>query len=276
MLVLTAAILHASWNAMAKSGGLPEYSIASYQLVGALICALLIGFVPFPTAQAWPYILLSVFIHNLYYFSLARCYRSGDLSLVYPLFRGLAPVLVAIGAGWFAGEWLSRPALVGVFLVSFGLIVLVVMGGAQGRPSKNMVKWGLITSVFISIYTVVDGLGVRTVDNSLSYILWLFALEFLPICGWLYWTQWAKWRDYMRANKGKIIAGGVASSLAYALVIYAMSLGAMALVSSLRETSVIFATIIGALWLKEPFGRQRITAASFVVLGVMVIKYYGQ
>lgn len=274
-LVLSAALMHASWNAMVKSGGSPEYSIASYQLVGSVVCLILIWFVPVPESSSWPYIAASVAIHNFYYLSLSKAYRSGDLSLVYPLFRGLAPVLVAIGATVFAGEHLSTPALLGVCLVSAGLIVLSVFGNHRGRPNSEALRWGLLTSLLIATYTIIDGLGVRKVENSLSFIFWLFLFESVPICSWLLITQKTQWFDYMRSRPGKVLLGGIASSAAYGLVIYAMTLGAMALVSSLRETSVIFAAMIGALFLKEPFGKQRIFAASVVATGVIVIRYFG-
>ncbi len=260
---------------MVKSGGAAEFSIAAYQVVGSLVCLVLVWFVPLPEPASWPYIAASVLIHNIYYFTLARSYRSGDLSVVYPLFRGLAPVLVALGAGWFAGEWLSGSAMLGVGLVSLGLIALALFGSKNARPSTETLKWGLITSVMIATYTVVDGSGVRTVDNSFSYILWLFIFEPVPISCWLLLTNRQQWFIYLKSRPGKILFGGVASSTAYALVIYAMSLGAMALVSSLRETSVIFAAIIGSMILKEPFGRQRFVAACMVAMGVIVIRFYG-
>ncbi len=260
---------------MVKSGGSPEFSIAAYQVVGAIFCLVVVWFVPLPEVASWPYIAASVVIHNIYYFTLARSYRNGDLSMVYPLFRGLAPVMVAFGAGWFAGEWLPVSALVGVGLVSLGLIALAIFGNKKARPARDTVIWGLATSVMIALYTVIDGSGVRKVDNSLSYILWLFVFEPFPIAIWLLLTKKQQWMDYLKSDPWKIMIGGIASSTAYALVIYAMSLGAMALVSSLRETSVIFAAIIGTLILKEPFGRQRIIAACFVAMGVIVIRFYG-
>ena len=274
-LVLTAALLHASWNAMVKSGGSPEYSIASYQFVGSLVCLILVWFVPVPEPGSWPYIAASVVIHNIYYLSLSKTYRSGDLSLVYPLFRGLAPVLVAVGATVFAGERLPVLALLGVCLVSAGLVVLAVFRSYKGRPSPDALRWGLLTSLLIAAYTIVDGLGVRQVENSLSFIIWLFLFESVPICSWLLMTQRTRWFEYMKSRPGKVLLGGFASSAAYGLVIYAMTLGAMALVSSLRETSVIFAAIIGALFLKEPFGKQRVFAACIVAIGVLVIRYFG-
>lgn len=273
-LVLLAAVLHAGWNALAKSGGSPLFSIAAYHLVAAAISLCLVAWVPLPPAQAWPFIVASVLIHNAYYFTLGQAYQRGDLSLVYPLFRGTAPLLVAGGAAWFAGEYLSGEALAGVFLISIGLMSLALFGGLRSKASLPTLGWAMATSVLIAAYTVADGAGVRTVENSLSYILWLFTFEALPICTWLLVTRRRAWLGFLAQNPGHVLAGGLASSAAYGLVIYAMSLGPMALVSSLRETSVIFAALIGTLLLREPFGRQRILAAALVALGVIVIRYH--
>ena len=272
-LVLLAALLHASWNAMAKSGGTPEYSIASYQLIGAMVCLPFLFLVPIPLVESWPMILLSVIWHNFYYFTLARSYRAGDLSQMYPLFRGLAPVLVAIGAAVFAREWLSPGSMLGIGLISFGLVSITLLGGQFGKISPLALRWGLATSVLIAAYTVTDGLGVRAAGNSMSYILWLFVFEPIPICLVLLASDRAGWFNYMASKKGKVVVGGLASGTAYALVIFAMGLGSMAMVSSLRETSVIFAALIGTLVFRESFGRQRIFAAVLVACGIMLIRW---
>jgi drug/metabolite transporter (DMT)-like permease len=272
-LVLLAAVLHAAWNAMAKSGGTPELSIASYQLVGGLFCLPFLFFFPAPLVDSWPMILLSVIVHNIYYFTLAKSYRAGDLSQMYPLFRGLAPILVAIGAAIFAGEWLSPGALIGIGLISVGLSSITLLGGHFGKISPLAFRWGLATSVLIATYTVTDGIGVRSSGNSVSYILWLFFLEPFPICLILLCIRRQEWFGYLRLKPVKIIAGGLASSSAYGLVIFALGLGSMAMVSSLRETSVIFAALIGTLVFREAFGRQRIIAAVLVCIGVVLIRW---
>jgi drug/metabolite transporter (DMT)-like permease len=274
-LVLAAALLHAVWNAMAKSGNQPEFSIGAYQLVGSVICIGLATLVPIPARESWPMILASVIIHNFYYFSLARAYRSGDLSQVYPLFRGLAPVLVALGAVILADEWLSGGTLAGIVIVSAGVISLAFRNATLGAMPPKALFWGLTTSVLIACYTVVDGMGVRAAGNPLSYILWLFIFEVVPIGLILLLTQRQEWINYLRENTAMVITGGIASSAAYGLVIFAMSLGAMAVVSSLRETSVIFAAIIGAMFLREPFGPARIRAASLVAVGIILMRVIG-
>jgi drug/metabolite transporter (DMT)-like permease len=274
-LVLTAALLHAVWNAMMKSGGTPEYSIAAFQLVGGLVCLAITPFVPLPDRASWPMIFTSVVIHNAYYFTLAQAYRTGDLSQVYPIFRGLAPMLVAVGAALTAGEWLSPGIWIGIALVSMGVSSLALFGRTFGRMSRQSLYWGLATSVLIAMYTVVDGLGVRAAGNSLSYILWLFVFEGVPIVCALLITNKSGWLRYMKENVGGVIGGGIAASTAYGLVIFAMSIGAMAVVSSLRETSVIFAAVIGSVFLREPFGAARVRAAVLVAGGIILMKLLG-
>ena len=208
----------------------------------------------------------------MYYFSLARAYRSGDLSQVYPLSRGLAPVWVAIAAMLFADEYLSLAGTIGVCTISLGIVSLIFSGQQRVRASSTSLRWGLTTSVLIAMYTIVDGLGVRASGMAMSYIVWLFSLESIPVVAILLCTRRREWWAYMRDKPMQMISGGIASTVAYGLVIFAMSLGAMAIVSSLRETSVLLATLMGTLVLKEPFGRYRIRAALCVVVGVIVMQ----
>ena len=273
--VIISAFLHAVWNSIAKASDEPELTIASYQLVGALLCIVVAIWVPFPKASSWPMIAGSVIVHNFYYFSLAQAYRSGDLSQVYPIFRGAAPILVACGAAIFANEFLPISTIAGIALISLALASLAFRASAFGAMSRKALIWALLTATLIAGYTVIDGIGVRDSVNPLSYIVWLFILEIVPIGLILLITKRVEWARYFRKNRWELCAGGVASSAAYGLVIYAMSLGPMAIVSSLRETSVIFAAIIGAVCLREPFGLARVRAAMMVIIGVIIIRWFG-
>jgi len=273
-LVLFAAVLHASWNAMVKSSGRPEYSIAGFQVVGSLICLCLAPFVALPDRPSWPMIAASVLIHNVYYLTLAQSYRAGDLSQVYPILRGLAPVLVTVGAGVFASEWLPIQVVAGIVVISIGIMSLAFSRHFTGAMPRSAVLWGLVTALLIAAYTVVDGIGVRRTEQPLSYIVWLFIFEPLPICLWLLLKDKKDWLNQLSRNARVTIIGGCASSLAYGLVIFAMSLGAMGIVSSLRETSVIFAAIIGSVYLKEDFGKQRIVAAILVSIGIVFLNFH--
>ena len=275
VLVIIAAFLHALWNSMTKASGKPELTIASYQIVGTVICMFLALWLPFPNASSWPMIIGSVIVHNFYYFTLAQAYRSGDLSQVYPIFRGGAPILVTCGAAVFADEYLPLITVTGIALISIAIASIAFGRKRFGKLPKSAFLWALLTATLIASYTIIDGLGVRDSDNPLSYIVWLFILEIVPIGTVLLITKRLEWPKYFIKNRWHLTAGGIASSTAYGLVIYAMSLGPIAVVSSLRETSVIFAAIIGALFLKEPFGLARIRAAILVSLGIMVIHSFG-
>jgi len=272
LLVLSAALLHAVWNTLVKTGGVPEFSIASFQLVGALACLMLVPFVAPPARESWPMLFASVVIHNVYYLTMARAYRNGDLGQVYPLFRGLAPVLVAFGGFAFASEWLSPVKLVGICIVSAGIMSLALRRSAGGQFQRTAVLWGLATSLMIACYTVVDGIGVRAAVSRIGYILWLFIFEIVPIGTVLLLTQKQAFSSYLRTQWRICLIGGLASSAAYGMVIFAMSIGAMAVVSSLRETSVIFAALIATFVLKEPFGRHRTVASILVASGVILMQ----
>lgn len=274
-IVLLAAILHAGWNALAKHGGEPLYSIASYQIAGSVVAVCLLPFVPVPAVESWWAILASTLIHTVYYFTAAAALRAGDLSQVYPLYRGLSPVIVVVGAALFAGEWLSGWQLVGLSLISVALVSLAWHPNSTGRASRAALLWGLSTSVVIACYTVIDGIGVRQAGTALGYILWLFAFECVPIGLYMMATRRSHFQRFLVANWRVSLIGGVVASTAYGLVIFAMSQGPIALVSSLRETSVIFAALIGAIFLGEPFGRRRIVAAALVAVGIVAIRALG-
>ena len=271
-LVIFAAILHASWNALAKKSSEPLFGIGSFRLVCAAMALCCIPFVELPARESWWALVLSTLVHSAYYFTAASSLKTADLSQVYPLYRGISPLLVAALSAWFANEWLNGIQWLAIVIITTGLLSIAWHPDIRGRLSRQALYWGLTTSVLIATYTVVDGMGVRVAGNPLSYIFWLFALEAIPIGAYLFLLKRREFYTYLVENYKTSIAGGVASAVAYGLVIYAMSLGAIALVSSLRESSVIFAAIIGSLFLGEPFGRRRILASCLVVIGVIVIR----
>ena len=273
-LVLLAALLHAVWNSMMKSSNAPEIVIASYQLIGSFICIVPAVLLPFPNPSAWPMIIGSVIIHNFYYFALAQAYRAGDLSHVYPILRGTAPILVVCGAAIFANEYLTLNKIIGISLISLAVMSLAFRPTKFGKMTTKALAWAIATAFLIASYTIVDGLGVRTANNELSYIIWLFILEIVPIGIFMLITRRNQWFEYLRKNHKSVFFGGIASSLAYGLVVFAMSLGALAVVSSLRETSVVFASIIGAVVLREPFGFARFRAAILVAAGIIAIHWF--
>ena len=272
--VLLAAVLHASWNALVKSGGDPFLRLAIVNLTQSLVVLPLVPFVAVPAVEAWPWLLASVAAHMAYYFLLAGGYRVGDLSHVYPIARGVAPPLVALGALAAAGEVLSPLGILAVILVCLGIwIVAGRQSAVDAFGRKQPLLLALGCGVAIAAYTVADGMGGRASGDVLGYVVWLFLLDGWPFTlvvvlmrgtGNLRATLPAAWKP--------AVGGGVMSVVAYGLVIWAMSTAPMAYVSALRETSVLLAAGIGTLILGEPFGRRRLLAAGLVVIGVAILQ----
>ncbi|NOZ32954.1 MAG: EamA family transporter [Alphaproteobacteria bacterium] len=268
-LVLTAAILHAVWNALIKGASdrlLTLGLIASgHVMVGV---ALIVLYAP-PAPAAWPYIAASTVIHFFYYWFLLNSYRLGDLSHVYPISRGIAPVLISLGAVLFAGENLAPAAWGAVFVVSFGIIILAWGGGRDGMGTKALGA-ALLTGTMIATYSVVDGIGVRVSGSPLGYIGWLFFFE-IYVAGFILWRQRAKLSTLPARTWGLGVLGGLLSAAAYGLVIFAKNIAPFGAVSAVRESSVIVAALIGVLIFGERPWAKRLVAALIVVAGIVLL-----
>ncbi|MDH3379160.1 MAG: DMT family transporter [Gammaproteobacteria bacterium] len=270
-LVLLAAILHATWNALVKIGGDRLIVLASVNAVAAIAGLLMIPLAAAPNPESWPYLALSVAFHSAYYFFLLKAYESGDFSHVYPLARGSAPLMVLLGSAWFAGEYLPPIAIAGIGIASIGIASLAFDGGPPWRRDPRPLLFAVATGVSIASYTVVDGVGVRHSDSPFGYIGWLFAIDGLPITLVALHLRRRLIRSYLHNEWRHCIGAGIASIGAYGLVIYAMNSGAIAAVSALRETSVIIAAAIGTFALGERFGRRRIILATIVTTGILLM-----
>jgi drug/metabolite transporter (DMT)-like permease len=270
-LVLAAALLHATWNALVKSGADPFVRLAVVNAVGGLCTLPLLLLAAPPAPASWPYLLGSVLVHHVYYLALGYGYRFGDLSHVYPIARGIAPPLVAIVAWAVADEGLGLLGLLAILIISGGIISLAFTNDGRLVALKPL-AFGLITGLTIAAYTLFDGLGGRAAGDVLGYIAWLFVIDAVPfsvLVACLYRRQLGPalvecWRP--------AALGGALSVIAYGLVIWAMTLTPMAAVSALRETSVILAALIGTRLLREPFGTRRVLAASAVAVGVIMLQ----
>lgn len=271
-LVLLAALLHASWNALVRGGGDRLIVLAGVNFTGVLVGGSLAFFVPPPSAAVWPYLLLSACLHVGYYFYLLRAYDRGELIQVYPLARGAAPVLVSVGGAVFAGESMGALSMAGVLIASTGIVSLSFERGPPWRHRGSAVVPALITSLWIAAYSVTDGLGGRVSGNVLSYVCWLSFIDGWPIALYTLAVRRGAVITFLRTGWKHCVAGGVFSMLAYGLVIYAMSLGAMGMVSALRETSVIMAAMIGVLFLGERLTTTRMLAVVLVAAGVIMMQ----
>ncbi len=271
-LVLCAAALHALWNAIVKSADDRVLALGAVSAANVLAGIALIALFPAPAVASWPYIIASTLIHYGYYLFLYLAYRFGDFSQVYPISRGLAPVLVALGAQAFAGETLPVLAWLGLLSVSSGIIVLSLpsIGAASNPPA---VAAAATTGLLIASYSVVDGIGVRLADSPFGYIGWLFVLEFPVTVVVALRRRGAPWADRLPALRLGLFAG-LFAVLAYGIVIYVKAIAPLGAVSAVRESSVIFAAIIGAVCFGERPWRRRLVAAAIVTAGVIALAIY--
>jgi drug/metabolite transporter (DMT)-like permease len=271
MAVLLAALLHASWNAMIKGGGDVLHDTAGI-IVGAMLIGLPFLFVvPVPPAAAWPFIIASVVVHLAYYWLMISAYRVGDLSLVYPLMRGVAPLITAAAGIVVLGEMPAPVAWAGMLLVSGGVFLLGYRALGHA-PSRAAVVFALANAAVIALYTLIDGRGARISGNAWSYIVWLFVLDGIPFSLWMLATRRDTFLAHLRRRSRRSLAGGGLSAAAYAISVWAMTKAPVALVASLRETSVLFATLIGARLLHERLSARRWSGVIAVVLGVLALK----
>jgi drug/metabolite transporter (DMT)-like permease len=269
-LTLSAALLHATWNAVVKGSGDRLLLLAAITVICQLLGGAFVPFVAAPDRASWPFIAVSLVLHGGYYVFLLQAYRVGDLSHVYPLARGLAPLLVTAGSALFAGEFLALPALAGVVLASLGISALAFERGISWAADHRPLLFALGTSVFIAAYTLVDGVGVRRSGHPFGYIAWLFMLDGFGIALIASYMRWGQLERFLRGEWKTSLGGGIAAALAYGLVVYAMNFGAMAIVSALRETSVVFAALIGRVFLRERLTWRRIVSAGVIAGGLVL------
>jgi phosphonate utilization associated putative membrane protein len=269
--VLFGALLHAAWNARIKSSSDQAMDTAVMQLIGSVAMLPLAWLAGLPPPAAWPYIGASVLIHVGYFFTLAGAYRHGDLALTYPLMRGSAPLLVALSAGLLFGEPLSPLAWAGILGVTGGVLVLGLSPHALAAP--RAVAFALANAVLIALYTLVDGRGVRLAGDALSYVLTLFVLN-----GWTNGLIACRRRGvaavgaYARRHWPLALAGSAASLGSYGIALWAMTRAPVAAVAALRETSVLFAVLLGSWLLHERFTPRRAIGAAVIVAGVMALR----
>jgi len=272
-LVLVAAAFHAMWNALIKIRGDRLIVMVVVTLAGSAFSLLVVPFVGAPAPASWAFLALSIVLHTGYHFFLPTAYNHGDLGQVYPIARGSSPLLVAMGALVFAGETLTPTALLGTLCLASGVMALTFErdSGIWKRPKSVIYAMG--TGALIASYTVVDGIGVRKAGPALGFAVWLTIgdglLTFLIVSIW-------KGREVLRVAKQNIGVGllaGVLQVAAYWIVVWAMAAAPMAMVSGLRETSVLFAAFISTFVLKEGFGVWRFVSASLITLGIATTKF---
>ncbi len=271
--VLFAAACHAGWNALIKVGLDPLSTTTLISLGSAVVALVALPFAGMPAVAAWPWIVASTIIHLFYFAALVESYRTGDLGHVYPIARGSAPLMTAAASASFVGERLSLLGWSGIVLLAAGVLLLSARGSRElTHVDKRAVGFALLTALTICAYSVVDGVGARASHNSLSYVLWLFigiALVLPP------YALWRDGRDVIPAMQRywlRGFAGGGLQVLSYGIAVWAMTIAPIAIVASLRETSVLFGAIIAVVVLKEPLRAVRIAAAVLMLGGLVLLR----
>ena len=266
--ILFSAALHAVWNAIVKSG---RDTLLTTVLVAASAGAVGLACLPFlpPIAPAaWPWLAISAVLEIGYYGLVAAAYRNADMSRAYPLMRGAPPLIVALVSSLALGMAISLAGWLGVALVSIGLLSLTF--GGSGGNGRGM-AYAMLNALVIASYTLVDGFGVRAAGAPATYTMWIFVLTGVPL------TIWALLRrpgllPYARRNWPLGLAGGLGTLVSYGLVLWAMTLAPIPLVAALRETSILFGTLIAALILKERVTGPRLLAVLVIAAGAIVLK----
>lgn len=273
VVVLGAALLHAVWNAMAHGMKDQLVGFALLNIASGFCAAVLVLLAPLPNAEAWPFIIGSAAVHVCYMLMLLRSYGLGDFAQMYPIARGTSPLLVAVWSTTVLAQPISGGELIGVLVISAGLMGLALGGGLPDRKQLPALATAVGTGVMIASYTVADGLGVRHSDTVMGYIAWIFLLQApIPIAIAFAVRGRTTFSGLERRVWFQGLGGGVLSLIGYGLVVWAQARGNLATIAALRETSIVIAALIGALFFHERLGLPRMAASAVVVTGIAILE----
>lgn len=269
LIVLLAAFLHASWNAIVKGASDKLLTTVLVAAGSAVIAIIALPFTPQPSLESWPYLGVSAALQLGAYLLLASAYRGADMSQIYPLMRGTAPLLVALVGTFALGDHLRPAAWIGVGLICAGVLSLA-LGAHRGNAAG--VRTALVSAVVIAAYTLIDGVGVRLSNAAVAYNLWLCLLTGAPLLAWALVRRRAEFLAYAQVNYVYGAVGGFGTLAAYGLALWAMTKAPVAAVAALRETSILFAAVIAALFLGEKITPVRLAACVVIALGAAALR----
>ena len=272
--IILAAFLHAVWNAMVKNEDNKYVAVTAIVLGHVPVSVLIILLTPIPSVESIPFIILSALLHIGYEWYLLSAYRFGDLTKVYPIARGTAPILITIVSLIFLGVALSNFEILGIIIISLGILSLSLQG-AKGIKNRSAVIYALVTGFFIMGYSITDGYGARVSNSFLSYMGWSFILNatIFPIILKINNKSEIITKTFKEGKKIFFI-GGTLSYIVYGIVIWGFTQAPIALITALRETSIIFALLIGTFFLKEKFTLLKVIATFVIFFGVALLKFY--
>jgi drug/metabolite transporter (DMT)-like permease len=275
--ILVAALMHALWNVLLKSGSDKPLETAAANFITALLALPVLLIYGLPEPETYPYIAASIVLHLAYFYLVASAYRFGDLNFAYPIMRGTAPILTLVFGYLFLNEQVSNSVMMGIFLVSAGVILLGLRKTGTSVHHLKALLFALGNALVIALYTIIDGHGVRLSNNAWSYVS---LLMFLHGCIFLLLVFWQRKRQqllsvslsYLRSRFMYPLIGGACIIGSYSIALWAMTQAPISLVAAVRETSVLFAFLFGVLYLKESLYPQRILGAIGVCGGLVLIR----
>jgi drug/metabolite transporter (DMT)-like permease len=274
-LCLFSAVTVALVNVLVKRGGDVLVTRAMVAIVMALSVVPIAPFVPLPPPETWGLIAASMAVHWFYQFGVVRALHRGDLSLVFPVMRGLGPLATAAFAALFLSEYLTPLQAAGLIAASGAILVFALPTAAtqSGRKlDREALFWAGWTAVGVGLYAVVDAKAARAMETPLTFVVWLFLLDWVGVTSVMLWQRQGRVWAAMRPHLRKGVVAGLAGTLSYGAAIYAYTLTDAAIVTALRETSVVFAAAFGAWLLKEGFGRRRMIAAGTLAAGLVLMQ----
>ena len=274
IVVIFAAFLHATWNVMVKNEK-DKYLAVSGIVFGHVPASIIvIFFIPFPSIESIPYIILSAILHNGYQWFLLSAYKLGDYTKVYPIARGSAPIFVSIVSLIFFAVVLSRFELLGIAVICLGILSLSFQD-ATSVTNRKAIIYALITGSFIMSYSITDGYGARISASILSYMGWSFILNaFLFAILLNFMKQPGIITRVAKDGKFIFFVGGTISYLVYAIIVWGFTQAPIPVVTALREISIVFALLIGTFFLKEKFTYLKTTAVLTIFIGVILLKFF--
>jgi drug/metabolite transporter (DMT)-like permease len=272
-LILGAALVHATWNALVKADGDRLALIKVMSITQLLLSLALLPFIQLPAPESWPYLVANPLLTTAYTLLLERAYRKGDLSLVYPLARGVAPLIVAGVSLGFLGENLTPINQLAVLLIALGITSLALTRGSSGLRDKRSIGLALATGAFIATYTIVDGLGARVAGTATGYVVCITICSSVLIIASTHWLRRNADLHISTRTRNTGIASGLLSYGSSWIVIWALTVAPIAMVSALRETGMVFAVVIGVLFLNERLSLSRLAATATTLVGAALLKF---
>ncbi|MEE9428663.1 MAG: DMT family transporter [Paracoccaceae bacterium] len=270
--VILAACLHAVWNALVKSGTDKQLGMVAVTLGHVPLAVIGLAQVPAPARESWPYIAVGIGLHVGYQLFLMASYRIGDLTQVYPIARGSAPLLVALVSVVFLGVHLAPLELAGILTIGIGILSLMLVRHADGQRNMKAAGMALATGCFIAAYSLVDGTGARLAGTALGFFGWLAVGNAAAIALYAAITNPGLFKRLPFEGKRAFLIGGSASFTAFAIVIWAFTQAPIALVTALREISIVFALLIGVFFLKERLNLAKVFSTFVMLIGVALLR----